>query len=53
MIVDTNNLVPMIEANQNFSNEIKIVKEVRENKISDTADLIIKENIEAFKELAK
>ncbi len=83
MLVNTNNLVAMTEANQNFSkvvklvdengmavilknnkpryiivdfdeyNEIQNLKEHRQKKISDTADLLIEENLEAFKELAK
>lgn len=83
MLVNTNNLVSMTEANQNFSKVVRIVDEsgmaviLKNNKpkyilvdfdeyeeiqammkekaklISDTADLLINENLEAFKELAK
>lgn len=83
MLVNTNNLVAMTEANQNFSKVVRIVDEsgmaviLKNNKpkyilvdfdeyeeiqammkekaklILDTADLLINENLEAFKELAK
>lgn len=83
MMINTNMLVPMTDANQNFSkvvrmvdenglavimknnkpryvivdfeeyDEIKAAKLMREKKISDTADLLISENLEAFKELGK
>lgn len=83
MLVNTNNLVAMTEANQNFSKVVRIVDEsgmaviLKNNKpkyilvdfneyeeiqammkeksklISDTADLLINENLEAFKKLAK
>ncbi len=83
MLVNTNNLVAMTEANQNFSKVIRLVdengmavilknnkpryilvdfdeyKEIQEFRakraktISDTADFLIDENLEAFKELAK
>lgn len=83
MLVNTNNLVAMTEANQNFSKVVRIVDEsgmaviLKNNKpkyilvdfdeyeeiqamkkekakiISETADLLINENLEAFKELAK
>lgn len=83
MLIDTDNLVAMTEANQNFSkvvrlvdengmavimknnkpryvlvnfeeyNEIQAAREARAKKIADTADMLIDENIEAFRELAK
>lgn len=83
MLVNTNNLVAMTEANQNFSKVVRIVDEsgmaviLKNNKpkyilvdfdeyeeiqammkekaklISETADLLINENLEVFKELAK
>lgn len=83
MIVNTNVLVPMTDANQNFSkvvrmvdenglavilknnkpryvvvdfdeyDEIRQARQLREQKIADTADLLISENMEAFQELAK
>ena len=83
MLINTNNLVAMTEANQNFSKVVRLVDEngmavilknnkpkyvlvdfseydeiqelraKRAKKISDTADLLISENLEAFKELAK
>lgn len=83
MLVNTDNLVAMTEANQNFSKVIRLVDEngmaviLKNNKpryilvdfdeydeiqtlrakrsktISDTADFLIDENLEAFKELAK
>lgn len=83
MMVNTNMLVPMTDANQNFSkvvrmvdenglavilknnkpryvvvdfdeyDEIRQARQLREQKIEDTADLLISENMEAFQELAK
>lgn len=80
MIVNTNNLIAMTEANQNFSKIVRLVDEngmavilknnkpryvvvnfdeydeiqtARSKKIADTADFLIKENLEAFRELAK
>ncbi|MEG1888123.1 MAG: type II toxin-antitoxin system prevent-host-death family antitoxin [Christensenellaceae bacterium] len=83
MMVNTNMLVPMTDANQNFSkvvrmvdenglavilknnkpryvvvdfdeyDEIRQARQLREQKIADTADLLISENMEAFQELAK
>ncbi|MGN1112125.1 MAG: type II toxin-antitoxin system Phd/YefM family antitoxin [Acutalibacteraceae bacterium] len=83
MLVNTESLVGMTEANQNFSKVIRLVDEngmavimknnkpryvlvgfdeydeiqearkLRAKKISDTADKLIDENSEAFKELAK
>lgn len=83
MMVDTKTIVPMTDANQNFSKVARMVDEngmavimknnkpryvvvdfdeyeavasaiqMRKAKISDTADKIIDENIEAFTELAK
>ena len=83
MNVNTDLLVPMTDANQNFSkvvrmvdengmavilknnkpryivvdfeeyNEINKAKLLRQKTIDDTADLLINENLEAFKELAK
>ena len=83
MMVDTKTIVPMTDANQNFSKVVRMVDEngmavimknnkpryvvvdfdeyeavasaiqMRKAKISDTADKIIDENIEAFTELAK
>jgi len=80
MILDTNLLVPMTEANQNFSRVVRMVDEtgmaviMKNNKprymvvdfseyeeikkaraafIDKTADKLIDENLEAFKELAK
>ena len=83
MLINTNNLVAMTEANQTFSkvvcivdengmavilknnkpryilidfdeyDEIQASKNARSNKILQTADLLIHENIEAFMELAK
>ncbi|MGN0441428.1 MAG: type II toxin-antitoxin system Phd/YefM family antitoxin [Acutalibacteraceae bacterium] len=83
MLVNTESLVGMTEANQNFSKVVRLVDEngmavimknnkpryvlvgfdeyndiqearkQRAKKISDTADKLIDENIEAFKELAK
>ena len=80
MIVNTNLLVPMTDANQNFSKVVRLVDEQgiavilknnkpryvvldfdeydqiklkREELIHKTADDIIVENMEAFRELAK
>lgn len=83
MLVNTESLVGMTEANQNFSKVIRLVDEngmavimknnkpryvlvgfdeydeiqearkLRAKKISDTADKLIDENSEAFKELSK
>ncbi len=83
MMVNTKAIVPMTDANQNFSKVVRMVDEngmavimknnkpryvvvdfdeyeavasaiqMRKAKISDTADKIIDENIEAFTELAK
>lgn len=83
MMVNTKTIVPMTDANQNFSKVVRMVDEnglavimknnkpryvvvdfdeyeavasaiqMRKAKISDTADKIIDENIEAFTELAK
>jgi len=80
MTVNTNLLVPMTDANQNFSKVVKLVEEqgiavilknnkpryvvvdfneydeiklARERLIKDTANSILNENLEAFKELAK
>lgn len=83
MLVNTDNLVAMTEANQNFSKVVKIVDEngmavilknnkpkyvlidfnsyddiqnlinKREEKIIKTADSLINENLQAFRELAK
>lgn len=83
MLVNTNNLVAMTEANQNFSKVVRLVDEdgmavilknnkpryvvvdfdeydeiqtarlARSKMISDVADNLIDENLEAFKELAK
>ena len=80
MVVDTKVLVPMTEANQNFSRVVRMVDEngmaviLKNNKprymvvdfaeydeirtaraalIDKTADALIDENMEAFKELAK
>jgi len=80
MMVNTNLLVPMTDANQNFSKVVRLVEEQgmavilknnkpryvvldfdeydqikikREEFILKTADDIIAENMEAFKELAK
>ena len=80
MVVDTKVLVPMTEANQNFSRIVRMVDEngmaviLKNNKprymvvdfseydeirtaraalINETADKLIDENMEAFKELAK
>jgi len=80
MVVDTKLLVPMTEANQNFSRVVRMVDEngiaviMKNNKprymvvdfieyeeirkarsalIDKTANKLIDENLEAFKELAK
>lgn len=83
MLVNTNNLIAMTEANQNFSKIVRLVDEngiavilknnkpryvvvdfdeydeiqtarlARSKAISDVADILIDENLEAFKELAK
>lgn len=83
MVVDTQLLVPMTDANQNFSKVVRIVDEhgsavilknnkpryvvvdfdeydeiqaartLRMQSISETADNLIAENLDAFKELAK
>ncbi|MFI3214228.1 MAG: type II toxin-antitoxin system Phd/YefM family antitoxin [Eubacteriales bacterium] len=83
MLINTNNLVAMTEANQNFSKVIRLVDDngmaviLKNNKpryvlvdfdeydeiqelrakraknISDTANFLIDENLEAFEELAK
>ena len=83
MLVNTNILVPMTDANQNFSKVVRMVDEdgmavilknnkpryvvvdfdeyemistalqMRKEKIKNTAETIIDENIEAFLELAK
>ncbi|MDY3927879.1 MAG: type II toxin-antitoxin system Phd/YefM family antitoxin [Clostridia bacterium] len=80
MTVDTKMLVPMTDANQNFSKVVHVVDEngmaviLKNNKprylvvdfaeyeeikaartkmIEETADKLIEENIEAFRELAK
>ena len=83
MLVNTNILVPMTDANQNFSKVVRMVDEdgmavilknnkpryvvvdfdeyemistalqMRKEKVKNTAETIIDENIEAFLELAK
>ena len=83
MMVNTNLLVPMTDANQNFSKVVRMVEkdgmavimknnqpryivvdfseydtiataiQMRKEKISQTADAILDENMEAFLELAK
>ena len=83
MVINTNTIVPMTDANQNFSKvvrlvdkegmavimknnipkyivvdfdeyeEISAIREERKRKIDETADKIIEDNLEAFKELAK
>lgn len=83
MMINTNNLVAMTEANQNFSKVVRLVDEVgtaiilknnkpryvivdfeeyealegasiaRSEKVMDTADDIIDNNLDAFMELAK
>lgn len=83
MLVNTNILVPMTDANQNFSKVVRMVDEdgmavilknnkpryvvvdfdeyemistalqMRKEKIKNTSETVIDENIEAFLELAK
>lgn len=83
MVINTNQLVPMTDANQNFSKVVRMVDEqglavilknnkpryvvvdfseyedikaalqMRSEKIDEAEDLIIEENMEALKELAK
>ncbi len=54
MMIDTDKLVPMTEANQNFSKVVRTVDEnVRKAKIDGAADKLIEENMEALLELAK
>lgn len=83
MMINTNSIVAMTEANQNFSKVVRLVdesgmavilknnkpkyilvnfeeyediqclKKERKNKILETADKIIDDNLEAFMELAK
>ena len=83
MMINTDNLVAMTDANQNFSKVVRLVDEsglavilknnkpryvvvdfkeydeirearlARGKKISETADTLIDENLEAFRELAK
>ena len=83
MVINTNQLVPMTDANQNFSKVVSMVDEqglavilknnkpryvvvdfseyedikaalqMRSEKIDEAEDLIIEENMEALKELAK
>lgn len=83
MIINTNSIVPMTDANQNFSKvvrlvdkegmavimknnrpkyivvnfdeyeEIRALREERKLKIEETANIIIADNLEAFKELAE
>lgn len=83
MMINTDNLVAMTEANQNFSKvthmvdenglavilknnkpkyivvdfeeyeAVKGIQEARRRKIKETVDTLIKENMEAFLELAK
>lgn len=83
MVINTNTIVPMTDANQNFSKVVRLVdkegmavimknnrpkyivvdfdeyeelstiREERKRKIDETADKIIEDNLEAFKELAK
>lgn len=80
MMIDTNALVTMTDANQNFSKVVHLVEEngavvilknnkpsyavidfseynryqeYRKSLIEKTADTLIEENLEAFKELAK
>lgn len=83
MMINTDNIVPMTDANQNFSKVVRMVDEngmavimknnkpryivvdfeeyeafsammkIRKQKIDETADQIIDENLEAFLELAK
>ena len=83
MVIDTNAMIPMTEANQNFSkvvrlvdecgsavilknnrpryvvvsfseyDEIQVARNARMQGVAETADVLISENMEAFKELAK
>ena len=80
MTIDTNTLVPMTEANQNFSKVVRLVDEsgmavilknnkprymvlsfqeydeiqmMRRKLFLDTTDILMNENIDALKELAK
>lgn len=83
MNINTNALVPMTEANQNFSRVVRVVDEegvavilknnkpryvvvdfseydaiqemleLRRKMINETADTLLEENMEAFRELAK
>ena len=83
MMINTDNIVPMTDANQNFSKVVRMVDEsgmavimknnkpryvvvdfeeyeavsammkLRRQRIDETADKIIDENLEAFLELAK
>ena len=83
MMINTDNIVPMTDANQNFSKVVRMVDEngmavimknnkpryivvdfeeyeafsammkIRKQKIDETADKIIDENLEVFLELAK
>ena len=83
MMVNTDSMVPMTEANQNFSKVTRLVdqaglavilknnkpryivvdfdeyeefqaaREARRKKVEATADQLIAENLEAFRELAK
>lgn len=83
MVINTNTIVPMTDANQNFSKvvrlvdkegmavimknnrpkyivvdfdeyeEISAIREERKRKIDETADKIIEDNLETFRELAK
>ena len=83
MMVNTDSMVPMTEANQNFSRvtrlvdqaglavilknnkpryivvdfdeyeELQAAREARRKKVEATADQLIAENLEAFRELAK
>lgn len=82
-MINTNLLIPMTDANKNFSkvvrlvdeegiavimknnkpryvvvdfaeyNEIETIRKARKQKIDKTTEIILDENIEAFKELAK
>jgi hypothetical protein len=52
MNIDNNVLVPMTEANQNFSKVVRLVDE-RHKLFNTTADSVIAENLEALQELAK
>lgn len=83
MMINTDNIVPMTDANQNFSKVVRMVDEngmavimknnkpryivvdfeeyealsammkIRKQKIDETANKIIDENLEVFPELAK